>query len=128
MVVTTIARMADVTVIAAQTPTSQRARQVAESTIQTVRPPAKVDQRQSIAGSRDMAHTSIEMAMGRRVSNLGALDPDEILAIRENLEACRRATAGPASRVVPESLCVELEQCLRLLEAEVRATGEKGDG
>lgn len=65
--------------------------------------------------------------MGRRVSNLGALDPDELLAIRENLEACRRATVRPASRVVPESLCVELEQCLRLLEAEVRTIGEKDE-
>lgn len=62
------------------------------------------------------------------MSNLGALEPDELLAIRENLESCRRSTAGPASRVVPESLCVELEQCLKLLEAEVRATGETDKG
>lgn len=59
--------------------------------------------------------------MGRLVSNLGALDPDELLALLENLEACRATAEGPKARVVPESLCAEIEQCLRLLRAEVKA-------
>lgn len=59
--------------------------------------------------------------MGRPVSSLAQLDPADLLALLENLEACRATGEGPEARVVPESLCVEIEQCLKLLRAEVRA-------
>jgi hypothetical protein len=48
------------------------------------------------------------------------LDPDEIFATRENLEAAIRVPDGPASRRIPESLCVEIEQLLYLLELAAR--------
>lgn len=72
-----------------------------------------------------MALTSIETGMGRLVSSSGSgltlLDTDEVLATLENLEACRATTERPPSRVVPESLCAELEQYLKLLRAEVQS-------
>lgn len=55
---------------------------------------------------------------------LSGLDPDEILATRENLEATIRITVGPTSRRVPESLCDEVSQLLYLLELAVRQRRE----
>lgn len=51
---------------------------------------------------------------------LSGLDPDEIVEIRENLDAAIRENLGPASRRLPESLCVEIEQLLYQLELAVR--------
>lgn len=51
---------------------------------------------------------------------LSGLDPDEIFATRDNLEAAVRENYGPASRRLPESLCVEIEKLLYLLELAVR--------
>lgn len=53
-------------------------------------------------------------------SNPADFDPAELLAVRENLESCRRLSEGPPSRVVPETLCAELEKILRLLEMNSR--------
>ena len=55
---------------------------------------------------------------------LSGLDPDEILATRENLEAALRITEGPKARRVPESLCDEVSQLLYLLELAVRQRRE----
>jgi hypothetical protein len=51
---------------------------------------------------------------------LSGLDPDEILATRENLEAALRISGGPEARRVPESLCSEIAQLLYLLELAAR--------
>ncbi|MEE4317750.1 MAG: hypothetical protein V2I74_12300 [Erythrobacter sp.] len=51
---------------------------------------------------------------------VSVLDPDEILATRENLEAAIKVSDGPASRRIPESLCVEIEQLLHLIELAAR--------
>lgn len=51
---------------------------------------------------------------------LSGLDPDEIFATRENLEAAIRVGDGPASRRIPEGLCIEIEQLLYLLELAAR--------
>ncbi len=58
---------------------------------------------------------------------LSGLDPDEIFATRENLEAAIRVIGGPASRRLPESLCVEIEQLLYLLELAVRQRSDIPD-
>lgn len=57
---------------------------------------------------------------------IALLDPDELLAIRENLHAARNTSDGPPARVVPESLCQELETLLQLVEAECRRFGGQG--
>lgn len=57
---------------------------------------------------------------------MALLDPDELLAIRENLHAARSTADGPPARVVPESLCQEVETLLQLVEAECRRFGEQG--
>ncbi len=46
--------------------------------------------------------------------------PDDLLALRDNIQACRPTSDGPPSRVVPESMCSEIESVLRYLEAEAR--------
>lgn len=46
-------------------------------------------------------------------------EADVLHAIRENLEACREATTGPPARVVPEFLCQEIEQWLRIMAHRV---------
>lgn len=51
---------------------------------------------------------------------LSGLDPDEIFATRENLEAAMRVNEGPVSRRIPESLCIEIDKLLYLLELAVR--------
>jgi hypothetical protein len=48
------------------------------------------------------------------------LDPDEILAVTENLQQSSKLTSGPAARRVSETLCVEIEKLLVLLELEVK--------
>lgn len=48
------------------------------------------------------------------------LDPDEVLAVRENLEASIYIDGGPPSRRVPETLCVEIEKLIKLMELEIR--------
>lgn len=48
------------------------------------------------------------------------LDPDEVLAVRENLEASIRIGDGPPGRRVPETLCAEIGNLLRLIEVEMR--------
>jgi hypothetical protein len=59
---------------------------------------------------------------------LSGLDPDEILATRENLEAAVRISDGPEARRIPESLCFEIEQLLYLLELAARQRREIPDG
>lgn len=55
---------------------------------------------------------------------LSGLDPDEILATRENLESASRIEIGPEARRIPESLCTEIAQLLYLLELAVRQKRE----
>ncbi len=55
---------------------------------------------------------------------LSGLDPDEILATRENLEAARRVHDGPVARRLPESLCEEIDRLLYLVELAVRKQRE----
>jgi len=59
----------------------------------------------------------------KRNENLDALsqlDADEVLAVRENLESARKIPDGPKARCVPESLCIEIDGLLRLIELAVR--------
>jgi hypothetical protein len=58
---------------------------------------------------------------------LSGLDADEIFATRENLEAAIRISEGPAARRIPESLCIEIDQLLYLLELAVRQKQEVSD-
>lgn len=51
---------------------------------------------------------------------LAGLNADEVFAVRENLEAAARLADGPSARRIPEAMCVEIEQLLRLLELAVR--------
>ena len=53
------------------------------------------------------------------------LDADEILALRENLEASIALYDGPPGRRVPESLCAELDQLLHLVEMDLRVIGQE---
>ena len=55
---------------------------------------------------------------------LVGLDPDEIFAVRDNLEAAQRLFDGPPSRRIPESMCTEISQLLYLLELAVRGQHE----
>jgi hypothetical protein len=57
---------------------------------------------------------------------LSGLDANEILAVRENLESATRLDGGPCARRIPESMCVEIDQLLYLLELGVRRTQEIG--
>lgn len=38
---------------------------------------------------------------------------DLVVALIDNLQACRSDGAGPSTRIVPESLCLEIEYRLR---------------
>jgi len=38
---------------------------------------------------------------------------DLVLALIDNLRACRSTAAGPPSRIVPETMCVEIVERLR---------------
>ena len=57
---------------------------------------------------------------------LSGLDADEILAVRENLEAALRIAGGPPARRIPETMCKEIQQLLYLLELAVRRQQEVG--
>ncbi|MEP2735457.1 MAG: hypothetical protein ABJP34_04090 [Erythrobacter sp.] len=57
---------------------------------------------------------------------LSGLDADEILAVRENMEAAVRLKGGPDARRIPERLCGEVEQLLYFLELAVRQSKEVG--
>ena len=61
------------------------------------------------------------------VLTLIQLDADEILAVRENLQSASRLSDGPPARRIPEGLCSEIDQLLRLLEEEVRRAQEPRD-
>lgn len=54
------------------------------------------------------------------------LDADEILAVRENLQAAARLADGPPARRVPESMCDEIDQLLQILELLTRKQNEIG--
>ena len=54
------------------------------------------------------------------MSALSQLDPNEVLAVRENLESAKVHMPGPPARVVPEGLCDETVKLLTLLELEIR--------
>lgn len=54
------------------------------------------------------------------LSALHQLDADEVLAIRGNLQSARSVADGPPRRCLPESLCLEIETLLELLELEMR--------
>ncbi|WP_394729331.1 hypothetical protein [Altererythrobacter sp. GH1-8] len=47
---------------------------------------------------------------------LVALDTDEIRAIRENIADARSSKLGPPTRILPETLCREIDTVLSLLE------------
>ena len=66
--------------------------------------------------------------MGDRLADCLAivqLDPDEVLALRENLEAAISLYDGPHARRVPETLCAEIDQLLRLVELDLRTANNK---
>ncbi|MGB3470865.1 MAG: hypothetical protein WBA51_08595 [Erythrobacter sp.] len=50
------------------------------------------------------------------------LDADEVLALRENLQAAITYYDGPPARKVPETLCAEIDQLLRLIELDIRSS------
>ena len=47
-------------------------------------------------------------------------DLDDIFALRDNLETCRKAEVGPPGRFVPESMCIEIDRILELYESGMR--------
>lgn len=55
---------------------------------------------------------------------LAGLDADVLLAVRENMEAAPRLADGPSARRIPETMCLEIEQVLRLRELTVRQQSE----
>lgn len=59
-----------------------------------------------------------ENGSGRSV--LSQLDADELLAMRENLQAAAQLDYGPPGRRVPVSLCIEMEKVLQLMALETR--------
>ena len=66
--------------------------------------------------------------MGDRLADSSAiaqLDPDEVLALRENLEAAIFLYDGPRARRVPETLCAEIDQLLRLIELDLRVANNE---
>jgi len=58
---------------------------------------------------------------------IASLDADELLAMIENISRCRHGVDGPPNRIVPESLCEEVEALLILLEHAVRLSGSVDD-
>ena len=46
-----------------------------------------------------------------------ALDPDEIRAIRENIADAKRSHDGPPTRILPETLCSEIDTILAFVES-----------
>lgn len=55
---------------------------------------------------------------------LSGLDPDEVFAVRDNLEAALKLSSGPPARRIPESMCIEISQLLYLLELATRRVQE----